>query len=200
MLIGLTGGIACGKTTVAEMLSQLGALVVDADQVARDVVAPGSEGLDALSQAFGPDVLDPSGHLDREALGRRVFADESLLKTLNEILHPRIAMESLRQIQEAMSAEPPLVVYDAALLIETGREDDFRPLVVVTTTPQLQQARLMARDHLSAEEAIQRINSQMPVAEKAALADHVIKNDLDREDTRAQVLRMWTRLTGRPFS
>ncbi len=198
MRIGLTGGIACGKTTVADHLRHLGAIIVDADQVARDVVAPGTDGLAAVAAAFGDDLVDPDGRLDRARLGARVFADPAARRTLEGLLHPRIAQESLRQLQAADEAGAPLVVYDAALLFEIGRADAFRPLVVVSTSPEVQRARLMARDGLSAADADARLAAQWPVAEKAAQADHVIDNSGTRAETLAQVDALWRTLLEGP--
>lgn len=194
MLIGLTGGIACGKTTVARMLTARGAIVIDADQIARDVAAPGSPGLAAVVEAFGPAVLAADGALDRAALGAAVFGDPAERARLEAILHPRIAEESMRRIAAALAAAPPLVVYDAALLVETGRADQFRPLVVVTATPEVQRARLIERDGLDPAAAAARLAAQMPVAEKARRADHVIDNSGPLAETEAQVDALWQRL------
>lgn len=198
MIIGLTGGIACGKSTVAKMLVARGARVIDADAVAREVVAPGTEGLQAITDRFGAEVLDDDGALDRAALGRRVFGDASARAALEGILHPLIAVESARQIQQAVAEGAPLVVYDAALLIESGRADMFRPLVVVSVRPQTQIDRIMRRDGLDEASAQARLDAQMPVAEKAALADHVIDNEGDLDATEAQVEALWRTLTGGP--
>ena len=198
MIIGLTGGIACGKSTVAKMLVARGARVIDADAVAREVVAPGTEGLQAITDRFGAEVLDDDGALDRAALGRRVFGDASARAALEGILHPLIAVESARQIQQAVAEGAPLVVYDAALLIESGRADMFRPLVVVSVRPQTQIDRIMRRDGLDEAGAQARLDAQMPVAGKAALADHVIDNEGDLDATEAQVEALWRTLTGGP--
>lgn len=194
MLIGLTGGIACGKTTVARMLTARGAIVIDADQIARDVAAPGSPGLAAVVEAFGPAVLAADGALDRAALGAAVFGDPAKRARLEGLLHPRIAEESMRRIAAALAAAPPLVVYDAALLVETGRADQFRPLVVVTAPPEVQRARLIERDGLDPAAADARLAAQMPVAEKARRADHVIDNAGPLAETEAQVDALWQRL------
>jgi dephospho-CoA kinase len=194
MVVGLTGGIACGKTTVAQMLIARGATVIDADQVARDVVRPGTEGLISLVEAFGPEVLTPEGSLDRPKLGKMVFSGAASIERLNQIIHPRVANESMKRIGDALATDCPLIVYDAALLIETGRHTDFRPLIVVTATPAVQQRRLMDRDSFTAEDAQQRIDAQMPVADKAELADYVIDNSGSLQDTEAQVSALWDTL------
>lgn len=182
---GLTGGIACGKSSVARRLQQRGAAVVDADAVARQVVEPGSDGLDAVVRRFGQDVLAADGSLDRDALGRIVFDDPTARRDLEKILHPRIATASATRIAEHLAAGVDLVFYDAALLVETGRHRDFAGLVVVACEPDTQIARLATRDGLSVEEARARLAAQLPVAAKVAVADHVIHNDgpLDALDT-----------------
>ncbi len=195
-LIGLTGGIACGKSFVSRLLTERGAIVVDADQVARDVVAPGSPGLAEVVEAFGEAILTDDGALDRATLGQRVFGDDEARKRLEGILHPAIARESMRQLADAAAQKPPLVVYDAALLIEAGRSDLFRPLVVVSAPRETQKQRLMARDGLDAAAAEARLAAQMPVAEKAKRADHVIDNGGSRAQTAAQVDALWAALTG----
>ncbi len=196
MLVGLTGGIACGKTTVARMLAARGARIIDADQVSRDVVRKGTEGLRALVEAFGADILREDGELNRPKLGAMVFSGHADLEQLNRIIHPLVAAESLRQITRALGEGAPMVVYDAALLVETGRADDFRPLVVVAASEANQRVRLMARNELTTLEAQQRIDSQMPVAEKIAQADYVIHNDGSVDDTEERVAQLWDTLVG----
>ena len=193
MICGLTGGIACGKTTVAQMLARKGAFIVDADQVARDVVAPKSVGLLEVVDEFG-EVILKNDELDREALGAIIFADPSRRKTLEAILHPLIAVESARQIQTALSGSSPMVVYDAALLVESGRADDFRPLIVVAASPDTQVERIVLRDGLNLDAARARLNAQMPIADKAAVADYVLSNDGSRDDLQQQVDQLWRTL------
>lgn len=190
MRIGLTGGIASGKSTVSAAFRALGAQIVDADEVARAVVAPGSPGLAALVRAFGPEILC-EGQLDRARLGQRVFGDPQARQTLEAITHPLIAAESTARLEAAQASGAPLVIYDAALLVESGRAEAFRPLVVVTLPPELQRARLMARDGLSAAQAQARLDAQLPLHEKAALADHLIDNSGPPEQTVAQVRALW---------
>jgi dephospho-CoA kinase len=190
--IGLTGGIACGKSTVARLLAARGAVIVDADQLARELVVPGSEGLAATVEAFGADVLKEDGTLNRAALGARVFGDPAALARMNALMRPRIEALAHRRLAEASQrAEVPLVVFDAALLVEWGLADRFRPLVVVVVSPEVQLARLVARDGLSAEAAAARIASQWPVAEKARVADHVLDNSGGPESLAAQVEALW---------
>jgi dephospho-CoA kinase len=188
---GLTGGIACGKSTVSRLLAARGAAIVDADSLARDVVAPGTAGLAEVVAAFGNDVLHADGTLDRERLGQRVFGDPAARARLNAVTHPRIAELSILRIAEARASGAPIVIYDAALLFEVGRADFFRPLVVVTAPREVQISRIVARDALSPEAAAARIDSQMPVAEKAARADHVIDNGGSLAHTEAQVDALW---------
>ncbi|MBI5536202.1 MAG: dephospho-CoA kinase [Deltaproteobacteria bacterium] len=184
MLFGLTGGIACGKSTVAGFLKERGVGVVDADQVAREVVLPGTEGLRAIVDAFGQGVLAADGTLDRKALGARVFGDQAARQLLNRLTHPLIRAASLRKAQEMTGFE--LIAYEAALLVEAGHADAFRPLVVVIADEPLQLARLMARDSLSEVEARARLAAQMPLRDKAAAADHVIDTSCSLQDVRAR--------------
>jgi len=185
--VGLTGGIASGKSTVAEFFRQLGAAVVDADVVARDIVAPGTEGFMAVVDTFGREMIAADGGLDRAKLGALVFGDTEARKKLNAITHPRIAAESRRRVTEALASDAPYVVYEAALLVENGMTEAFRPLVVVAVSPEQQIARLMARDGSTAEEAQSRIDSQLPLEEKLALADHVVRNDGALPETELRV-------------
>lgn len=173
----MTGGIASGKSTVAKRMRMLGAVVIDADQIARDVVQPGQPALVQIAEQFGKHLLLDDGSLNRSALGALVFQDEHQRATLESILHPRIASASMMQIvrAQAESAEP--IVYDAALLVENGRHRDFAALIVVACSPETQRERLMLRDGLSHREAQQRLDSQLPLEDKVALADYVIDND-----------------------
>ena len=195
-LVGLTGGIACGKSTVSAMLADRGAIVVDADRVSRTVVEAGSAGLAAVIDAFGDRYLTAEGHLDRAALGQLIFGDSAARSRLNSIVHPRMARLTAERIAAAQAAAPSLIVYDAALLIEMGQADRFRPLLVVHVPTAVQMARLRARDALTEADARSRIAAQMPVAEKAALADHLIDNGGTRAQTEAQVERLFAHLTG----
>jgi dephospho-CoA kinase len=175
-LFGLTGGVASGKSSVAARFRARGLDVIDADQVARDVVAPGTEGLAAVVAAFGAEVLDAEGALDRRALRKRVFDDDAARASLNAILHPRIGAETRARAARLEAAGVTLACYEAALLVENGLADAFRPLCVVTLPPEKQRERLMARDGVSAADADKLIAAQMPLAAKAAVADHVIDN------------------------
>jgi dephospho-CoA kinase len=197
MLIGLTGGIACGKSTVSAMLARKGAIIVDADLIARLVVAPGSDGLKQLVQAFGKQILDENGALQRATLAQIVFADPRQREVLERITHPLIAQESNRQILEALAQKPPLVVYDAALLFESGRAEAFRPVVVVALEREEQIRRVMLRDGGGRLEAERRIEAQMGLEKKVAMADLVIDNSGGMEDLERQVEGVFERFGGR---
>jgi dephospho-CoA kinase len=173
-LFGLTGGIASGKSTVAARLRAHGVPVIDADSLAREVVAPGTDGLRAIVDTFGTSVLSPDGSLDRKALARVAFADDAARKKLEAITHPRIGRLAMQRAQVHAATGEPLVCYEAALIVENGMADAFRPLVVVACSPEVQLARIQARDHASADDARARIRSQKSTEEKVALADHVI--------------------------
>lgn len=177
IFFGLTGGIACGKSTVARAIRAEGVPVVDADLVAREVVAKGTPGLADIVARFGEGILDASGELDRKKLGATVFSDPGARAALNAITHPRIAARTLALRAELEAAGHPLACYEAALIVENGLADAFRPLVVVALHPDAQRARLMARDGLTAAEADARLASQLPLERKIALADHVVWND-----------------------
>jgi dephospho-CoA kinase len=173
-LFGLTGGIASGKSTVAARLRTRGVPVIDADELAREVVAPGTDGLRAIVAAFGDAVLEASGALDRKALARVAFADDAARKVLNAITHPRIAQLTAERAGALGDAGEPLGCYEAALLVENGVADMFRPLVVVSCPEAIQIERIRARDDASREDAMARVRAQKPLAEKVAAADFVI--------------------------
>jgi len=183
LIFGLTGGLASGKSTVAARFRAQGVPVIDADQLAREVVAPGTPGLAEVVAAFGQDVLLPDGSLDRARVADRVFNDVALRRTLNSIVHPRIAALSQERILALSSQGERLICYEAALLVENGLADAFRPLVVVAVPLDVQVARAMARDSATEEQARARITAQKPLAEKVAVADHVIDNTGSREET-----------------
>ena len=173
-VFGLTGGIASGKSTVAARLRARGVPVIDADEVAREVVAPGTDGLTALVDSFGAAILDASGALDRKALARVAFATDEARRRLNAITHPRIAQRTAEHTQAIGGTGAPLACYEAALLVENGIVEMFRPLVVVAAPEAVQLERLSTRDATSREDAMARIRAQKPLAEKIAVADFVI--------------------------
>jgi dephospho-CoA kinase len=174
-LFGLTGGIASGKSTVANRLRARGVPVIDADELAREVVAPGTDGLRAIIEAFGEHVLDGSGALDRKRLAHVAFATDEARKLLNGITHPRIAQLTAERAAALGARGEPLACYEAALLVENGVADMFRPLVVVAAPEAVQIERVKGRDDTSREDALARIRAQKPVAEKIAVADYVIE-------------------------
>jgi dephospho-CoA kinase len=178
-VIGLTGGIASGKTSVATMLASRGAAVVDADQLARQVVEPGQPALAELVARFGAAILTPDGRLDRKRLGAIAFADPVARADLGRITHPRIAAASAAAIATWADAGANLVFYEAALLVENRAHTNLSGLIVVSTPPELQQARLVGRDGMSADDASARIAAQAPLADKLAAATWVIENTGD---------------------
>lgn len=192
--IGLTGGIASGKSVVAQRLAELGAVIIDSDVLAREVVAPGTPGLAAVVDRFGPAILAPDGSLDRAALGRVVFADPKGRAALEAIIHPAV-----RARAAALSeAAPPgaIVVQVIPLLVEAGLADNFEMVVVVDVDPELQLARLGKRNGYSREEAQARVSAQAARDVRLAHADIVIENGGSLSELRAQVDRVWVELTG----
>ena len=194
---GLTGNIACGKSTVEGMLREASVAVIDADQVARDVVAPGEPALGEIVERFGEHVLHDDGSLDRPALGAIVFADPSARAALEAITHPRIHQRTFELLTDLSAQGVPLAVVSAALMIESGSSKNYAGLLVVTCPEEAQLQRLRSRDDFSEADALARIRSQMPQAEKAAQADHVIDNSGNIEATRAQ-LETWLAKVGQP--
>ena len=194
LLVGLTGGIATGKSTVAETLRRLGAVVIDADQLARDVVVPGEPALAEIVREFG-DVRHPDGTLDRKKLGALVFSDPARRRRLEAITHPAIRERFLRRLRELEERGfEGLVFFDAPVMIESGNYRNMDRLVVVFTDEATQRARLVARDGMTPAEASQRMAAQMPVVDKAKLADYVIDNCGDRAATEARTREVFQAL------
>jgi len=193
-VIGLTGGIASGKSTVTRMLRQLGAPVVDADKISRRIVEPGRPAYRDIVRTFGREVLSPDGTIDRKRLGAQVFADAGKLAALNRITHPRIDAEARKQIRRHAKAGARTVFYDAALIVEQGLHKRLDGVVVVNLPKDVQLSRLMTRNKLSSGEARQRIDSQLPLSAKLKVADHVIDNSGSLARTRGQVKRLWETL------
>ncbi|MEW5854556.1 MAG: dephospho-CoA kinase [Myxococcota bacterium] len=193
-LWGLTGGIASGKSTVSRMLRAHGATIIDADALAREVVAPGTEGLAAVVERFGPDVLLPDGSLDRKKLGERVFSDATARADLNAITHPRIAQLALQRTAEAEQAGARVVVYDAPLLVENRLHElmGMKQVLVVACSRETQLRRLMQRDGLTLAQARARLAAQLPLSEKKKAATVVFQNDGKVEDLQRQVDQFWT--------
>lgn len=195
-LYGLTGGIASGKSTVSGMLRELGAHVLDADAIAREVVAPGTPGLAAVAARF-PGVVGPDGQLDRVKLGARVFADPAERAALNALLHPRIGAAFLEKTQALAEQGVERVIYDAPLLIENGLHTGMEGVVLVWVPRALQKERLMARDKLDAAAAEARLAAQLPLDDKRQHATWIVDNSGDRVSTRAQVEEVWRAMLAR---
>ncbi len=179
LLFGMTGGLASGKSSVAARWRARGLPVIDADEVAREVVARGTSGLAELVRGFGPAILGPDGSLDRKRMAILVFADPTARQKLEAITHPRIAAATLARASELESEGAPIGCYEATLLVERSLADAFRPLVVVAAEEPAQIARAMVRDKLSEDEARARLRAQLPMKDKVAVADYVIRNDGD---------------------
>jgi len=188
LIIGLTGSIASGKSTVAKMLEEVGLPIVDADLVARIVVEPGTPTLEKISEVFGKEVLLENGELNREKLGEIIFHNPAKRVELNSIMHPAIRQEMLRQRDELTEAGEPHIVMDIPLLFESHLQHFVEKILVVSVTEENQLTRLMERNHLSKEEALARIATQLPLSEKEKGADAVIYNNRDLENTRTQLL------------
>ena len=196
LLVGLTGGIATGKSAVSEMFRALGAVIIDADVLAREVVEPGEPALAEIARDFGSNMIAADGRLDRKALGAVVFADSARRRRLEAITHPRIRARFDRRLSDLAGQQfKGLVFFDAAVMIESGNYKNMDRLVVVVTDETTQIARLMARDGCTREDALARIRSQMPLSEKAKLADHVIDNSGSRAATESEVRRVQVALT-----
>ena len=193
--VGLTGGIASGKSTVAGFLTELGAYLVDADAIAHELLAPRGHAVDAVVDRFGTDVLAEDGGIDREALGRLVFADPDARHALEAIVHPAVREEMTRLVEAYRQTEegPPVAVVDAALLVETGRHRTLDRLIVLRCGRAVQLDRLEKRG-LTREDAEARLDAQAPLAEKLAVADYVIDTETDLDETRAQTERVWERI------
>jgi dephospho-CoA kinase len=202
-VIGLTGGIGSGKSTVARMLRELGATVIDADAIVHELQAKGEPMVDEIARAFGPGVLTPDGALDRKALGAIVFRDEDARARLNRIVHPPVGAEFARRLAAAIADDVPLVVLDIPLLFE-GRESgkgsaaarNVQATVVVWVPEPVQIERQIARDGCTRDEALARVGSQLPLDRKRELADHVIDNSGSLAETERQVRELYARLTG----
>ena len=189
-VFGLTGGIASGKSTVSRMLRELGARVLDADVIAREVVEPGTPGLQRISERF-PGVVGPDGRLDRVRLGAHIFADPAERAALNAIVHPQVREAFLAKLQALEAEGITHAVYDVPLLIETGLHAAMEGVAVVWVPRDVQKARLMARDGLDAPAAEARLQSQLSLDDKRAHATWVIDNSGPQESTRPQVEAVW---------
>jgi len=209
MIFGLTGGIACGKSTVTKTFRKNGIPIVDADQVARDVVIPGSPGWFEVFLTFGKEYLNSDDSINRQKLGALVFSNPKEMKKLNDVMKPLLETESKRQLEHALSFgelewntetnspilhRPGIVGYDAALICEMGNADKYRPLIVVNCPPEIQIERLIKRNNLTIEQAQARIDAQMPLSEKVKLADFVIDTSGTIENSEKQTLEIISKL------
>jgi dephospho-CoA kinase len=196
--VGLTGGIGAGKSEVSSLLRERGAVIIDADKVAREVVEPGTPGLAAVVAEFGEDVLRPDGALDREKVGSIVFSDRDRLAALNAIVHPLVGA----RMRELMDAAPPgaIVVYDVPLLAENGLAEMYEVVVVVDAPVEVQLDRLTSRRGMTEEDARARIAAQASREERRAVATHVIDNSGSLDDLKAQVDALWEDLARRAAS
>ncbi len=185
-LVGLTGNIGSGKSTVAQMFAARGIPVIDADSLSRELQAPGQPAHAEIAAAW-PEVVGPDGRLDRRRLGDIVFADSNALKRLEAIMHPRIQALSRARADAFAEAGHGLVLYEASLLVESGRDKELDGLIVVTASPATRIARVVARDGVREEDVRARMRAQLPQEDKIRLATHVIDNDGDLAATEAQV-------------
>ncbi len=193
--VGLTGGIGSGKSEVSRRLAAHGAVVVDADLLAREVVEPGTDGLAEVVARLGPEVLGPDGALDREEVGRRVFVDDEARRRLEAVIHPRVRQRAAEI--ERRAADGAVVVHDIPLLVETGQQDDFDVVVVVDAPDDVQTERLVSVRGMDADEARSRIAAQASRERRLAAADEVVDNSGDRSALDAQVDALWHRLVSR---
>ena len=200
-VIGLTGGIGSGKSTVAALLRDLGATLIDADLIVHQLQAPGQPILEEISAAFGSEIIDAEGALDRKALGNIVFNDKQARARLGRIIQPRVGLEMLRQVTAARTAQAPLAVADIPLLFE-GREEGrdtagalgVEGVILAWVPVEVQIERTMARDSCTREEALARIDAQLPIDEKRKLADYLIDNSGTPEETARQVSELYAKL------
>jgi len=199
LLVGLTGGIGSGKSTVARLLGERGAVVFDADALARRAVEPGSPGHRAVVERFGANVLAPGGELDREALASIVFADPAARRDLEQIVHPEVRRMFAEGADEYLRTDR-VVVFSAPLLVETGMHTAFEVLVVVSTTVETQVERLLRERGMSEEAVRARIAAQAPLEDKAAVADVLIDNEGTLDELERQVERAWPELAARAAS
>lgn len=188
--IGLTGGIACGKSTVSRILKENSLPVIDADEIAKEVVKPGSPGLRSVTELFGNEFLLPDGSLDRRKLGQFVFGNSERLRQLESVLHPLVQQETRRRRQALEKLGEPVAIYDIPLLFETHAQDQFDAVIVVTATPEQQKERLRMRNNWTDEEISRRIAAQMPLALKEQQADFVVHNDQDEAHLHKELRRL----------
>jgi dephospho-CoA kinase len=195
LLVGLTGGIGSGKSLVAQMFKQLGVHLIDADELAHWAVEPGQPALERIVESFGPEILNPDRTLDRVKLGRMVFDHPEKRELLNSLVHPYVFMEEERRRKEIAQKDPKaIVMFDAALLIETGSYQLMDKVILVTIDRRKQISRIMRRDGLSREEAVKRIDAQMPQSKKKRKADYIIDGGQSLKAVEDQVRRIFEEL------
>ncbi len=195
MVLGITGGIASGKTTVAQAFQALGAVVVSADVLAREIVRPGAKALQLIAEHFGRQVLHEDGTLNRQLMADMIFNDDQARRVLNGMTHPAIAALARTRLREAEQGGAPLVIYDAPLLYEAGADRQVDKVLVVKVDAEVQLARLMARDGIDRQQALARIAAQMQQGEKIARADFVVDNSGTARETQGQVRSLMERLS-----
>ena len=193
MRVGLTGGIASGKSTVSAILRELGAVVIDADQLARDVVAPGTDGLREVVEAFGADVLTADGQMDRPKVGSIVFADPAKRQVLEGIIWPLVGARTAELVESA--ASDALIVHDIPLLVETGQASLYDAVVVVDVPTEIRVERMVRERGMSEEDAVARINAQATREQRLAVATYVIDNTGTLEDLRDRVVEVYEQIT-----
>ena len=193
-VVGLTGGIASGKSSVSKMLADLGVMVIDLDQIAREVVEPNKPAWQEIVEYFGEAFLLSDRTIDRKALGERIFTNPEDREELNEITHPRIIKELFKLIEKYRREKQELVIVDAALLFESKMDGWLKPVIVVNANEEEQIKRLQDRDGYRREQTLKRIQAQMPLKDKVKLADYVIDNSGSLEDTRRQVEEIWRKI------
>lgn len=197
LVVGLTGGMASGKSIVSKTLKELGLSIIDADLIAREMVRPNEAGYREIVDHFGGEILNPDQTINRRRLAKIIFSDSRERERLNSLLHPRIVEEIKKRIEDFKERGERMVIVDAALLIEAGQLSLVDKLIVVAVSPKIQIKRLAQREHLTAEEASERIATQMPLSEKVKLADHVIDNSGSVKKTIKRTKEVYLTIAGK---